>query len=84
MSKDKKILVVTQKIATEDDPQANALHVYGTLSNIIQTLKLPDGTVKVLIEGTERIKIIEIEDTNGYFTASYEKHLSLKTSRSGS
>jgi len=78
MSKDKKILVVTQKIATEDDPQANALHVYGTLSNIIQTLKLPDGTVKVLIEGTERIKIIEIEDTNGYFTASYEKHLSLK------
>jgi len=78
MSKDKKILVVTQKIATEDDPQANALHIYGTLSNIIQTLKLPDGTVKVLIEGTERIKIIEIEDTNGYFTASYEKHLSLK------
>jgi ATP-dependent Lon protease len=78
MSKDKKILVVTQKISTEDDPQANALHIHGTLSNIIQMLKLPDGTVKVLIEGTERIKIIEIEDTNGYFTASYEKHLSLK------
>ncbi len=78
MSKDKMILVVTQKIATEDDPQANALHVYGTLSNIIQMLKLPDGTVKVLIEGSERIKIIEIEDSNGYFTASYEKYSSLK------
>ena len=78
MSKDKKILVVTQKISTEDDPQANALHIHGTLSNIIQMLKLPDGTVKVLIEGTERIKIIEIEDANGYFTASYEKHSSLK------
>ena len=59
MSKDKKILVVTQKISTEDDPQANALHIHGTLSNIVQMLKLPDGTAKVLIEGTERIKIIK-------------------------
>jgi ATP-dependent Lon protease len=84
MSKDKKILVVTQKISTEDDPQANALHVYGTLSNIVQMLKLPDGTAKVLIEGTERIKIIEIEDANGYFTASYEKYSSLKLQDQGS
>jgi ATP-dependent Lon protease len=78
MSEDKKILVVTQKISTEDNPDVNDLNFYGTLSDIKQMLKLPDGTVKVLIEGLERIKISKIEDSQGFFLSTYERHLALE------
>ena len=72
MSQEKKILVVTQRSASEDDPCASDLYDTGTLGTILQVLKLPDGTVKVLIEGIERVKISAVEDTEGYFSAEYE------------
>lgn len=72
MSEDKQILVVAQKSASEDDPSADDLYRVGTLSSVLQMLKLPDGTVKVLIEGAERIKINEIDDSKGYFVADYD------------
>jgi len=72
MSEDKQILVVAQKSASEDDPSPDDLYRVGTLSSVLQMLKLPDGTVKVLIEGAERIKINEIDDSKGYFVADYD------------
>ncbi len=72
MSQDKQILVVAQKSASEDDPAADDLYRVGTLSSVLQMLKLPDGTVKVLIEGAERIKINDIDDAQGYFVADYD------------
>ena len=72
MSQDKQILVVAQKSASEDDPTADDLYRVGTLSSVLQMLKLPDGTVKVLIEGAERIKINDIDDAQGYFVADYD------------
>ena len=72
MSEDKQILVVAQKSASEDDPSPEDLYRVGTLSSVLQMLKLPDGTVKVLIEGAERIKINEIDDSKGYFVADYD------------
>lgn len=72
MSEDKQILVVAQKSAAEDDPSPDDLYRVGTLSSVLQMLKLPDGTVKVLIEGAERIKINEIDDSKGYFVADYD------------
>ena len=57
---DKKILLVAQKSANQDEPKAKDLYKIGTLATIIQTLKLPDGTVKVLVEGLERANIKKI------------------------
>ena len=56
---DKKILLVAQKSANQDEPKAKDLYKIGTLATIIQTLKLPDGTVKVLVEGLERANILK-------------------------
>ena len=58
MKQDKKIILVTQKNSEVDDPQKNDLFTYGCESNILQLLKLPDGTVKVLVEGNKRVKIV--------------------------
>ena len=66
MSQEKKILVVTQKSASEDDPCAGDLYSVGTLATVLQMLELPDGTVKVLIEGVERVKIKTIEAIDKY------------------
>ena len=59
MKTNKKIILVTQKNAEIDDPGAEDLYSYGCESKILQLLKLPDGTVKVLIEGIDRVKITE-------------------------
>ena len=59
---DKKILLVAQKQSTEDDPSPDDLYSYGTVGSILQILKLPDGTVKVLVEGFERARITKIAD----------------------
>jgi ATP-dependent Lon protease len=72
MSQDKQILVVAQRSAAEDDPEPDDLYRVGTLSSVLQMLKLPDGTVKVLIEGVERVKINVIDDSKGYFVADYD------------
>ncbi len=60
MKKDKKIVLVTQKNSEIDDPKKADVFMYGCEGNILQLLKLPDGTVKVLVEGEKRVKILEI------------------------
>ncbi len=73
MKKDKKIVLVTQKNSEVDDPKKNDIFNYGCESSILQLLKLPDGTVKVLVEGVSRVKINEFHDNNEYLSCSYEK-----------
>jgi ATP-dependent Lon protease len=72
MQEDKKILLVAQKNAEVDDPSVDDIHEIGTLSTILQLLKLPDGTVKVLVEGAERVRVTGYEDTDAFFTAHVE------------
>ncbi len=73
MKKDKKIVLVTQKNSEVDDPKKNDIFNYGCESSILQLLKLPDGTVKVLVEGISRVKINEFQDNNEFLSCSYEK-----------
>ncbi|MDC0085152.1 endopeptidase La [Oceanospirillaceae bacterium] len=70
MAADKAIVVVAQKSATVDDPKVEDLFEVGTSARILQLLKLPDGTVKVLVEGEQRVKIKQVDETEGFFTAS--------------
>jgi ATP-dependent Lon protease len=72
MQEDKKILLVAQKNAEIDDPSADDIHEIGTLSTILQLLKLPDGTVKVLVEGAERARIDSFESLDTFFTANID------------
>ncbi len=69
MDDDKRILLVAQKSAEVDDPQVEDIHEIGTLSTILQLLKLPDGTVKVLVEGSERASVVKFETTDEFFSA---------------
>ena len=73
---DKKIFLATQHDASVDEPKPNEIYQVGTISNIVQSLKLPDGNIKVLVEGIERGKTIKISNEEGYFrvtvkTAAY-------------
>ncbi|MCZ6724515.1 MAG: endopeptidase La [Gammaproteobacteria bacterium] len=70
MADNKKILLLAQKNAEVDDPAHKDLYQIGTLSTILQMLKLPDGTIKVLVEGGERVLVDSILETNEYFSAS--------------
>ena len=72
MQDDKQILLVTQKSPSEDDPEAKDLYHVGTIGTILQLLKLPDGTVKVLVEGGERVLITEYNEDIGYIQAQAE------------
>jgi ATP-dependent Lon protease len=74
MKKDKKIILVTQKNSEIDDPKKTDVFMYGCESNILQLLKLPDGTVKVLIEGTRRVKILDFKDNDKYILCEYTSH----------
>src|SRR5512141_3521496 len=58
----KHILLVAQKSAAKDDPAAEDLYPIGTIATVLQMLKLPDGTVKVLVEGTQRARILRVAD----------------------
>ena len=69
MEEDKEILLVAQKSASDDDPTEEDIYRIGTLSTILQLLKLPDGTVKVLVEGGQRAKIVNFIDNDDFFTA---------------
>ncbi|HUB44692.1 MAG TPA: endopeptidase La [Acetobacteraceae bacterium] len=69
MRDDKQILLVAQKNAAQDDPSADDIYRIGTVSTILQLLKLPDGTVKVLVEGGRRAKIVAFKETESYFEA---------------
>jgi ATP-dependent Lon protease len=69
MAADKQILLTTQKSASEDQPTEDDLYKIGTLATVLQLLKLPDGTVKVLIEGVKRAKILRFISNEAYFLA---------------
>ncbi len=68
----KQILLVAQKDSSQDEPATTDLYEVGTLANILQLLKLPDGTVKVLVEGTTRAKVLTYDTSGDYFRADIE------------
>src|ERR1700723_377713 len=72
MKEDKQILLVAQKNASQDDPSVEDIFRIGTVSTILQLLKLPDGTVKVLVEGGRRAKITAFKETEAHFEAFVE------------
>jgi len=72
MKGDKKIVLVTQKNSEVDDPKKTDVFMYGCESNILQLLKLPDGTVKILVEGTKRSKILDLKDDDKFLTCTFE------------
>ncbi len=72
MDYDKKIMLVAQKEASTDEPSINDLFYVGTVASILQMLKLPDGTVKVLVEGLQRVHITTLSDSGEYFIAEVE------------
>ena len=70
LASDKKIFLATQHDASIDEPKANEIYQIGTVVNIVQSLKLPDGNIKVLVEGIERAKVLQIIDTEGFMQAT--------------
>ena len=73
MSKDKKVVLVAQKNPTDDEPNASDLYRIGTVASILQLIRLPDGTVKVLVEGISRAEIASINYSEEYFDAQAEE-----------
>jgi ATP-dependent Lon protease len=81
---DKKIFLATQHDATVDEPKPNEIYQVGTIVNIVQSLKLPDGNIKVLVEGIERAKILQVVEGDGAYeatvrTVKYETELTPTT-----
>ena len=72
MKSDKSIVLITQKNSEVDDPKGKDLYQYGCLSKVLQLLKLPDGTVKVLVEGEKRVKIVKHNESNNHMTCEIE------------
>ena len=70
MAGDKKIFLATQHDASIDEPKPNEIYNVGTIVNIVQSLKLPDGNIKVLVEGVERAKVVSVSDDEGFFRAA--------------
>ena len=73
MRNDKQILLVAQKNASQDDPSPKDIYAVGVIGTVLQLLKLPDGTVKVLVEGGARARIVEFRDNPAFFEARAEK-----------
>ncbi|MFT4907330.1 MAG: ATP-dependent Lon protease [Oleispira sp.] len=72
MTQDKRVMLVAQKDASHDNPDADDLNQVGTVANILQLLKLPDGTVKVLVEGDYRAKLVDLIDEDSLFRCHTE------------
>jgi ATP-dependent Lon protease len=72
MKDDKQILLVTQKNAAQDDPSTADIYTIGTIGTVLQLLKLPDGTVKVLVEGGQRARIVRFAENDAFFQAQAE------------
>jgi ATP-dependent Lon protease len=70
MAGDKKIFLATQHDASIDEPKPNEIYSVGTIVNIVQSLKLPDGNIKVLVEGVERARVVSVTDDEGFFRAT--------------
>src|ERR1700751_3128222 len=68
MDSGKQILLVAQKSAAKDDPGADDLYSIGSVATVLQMLKLPDGTVKVLVEGTQRARIVRVDESADYLS----------------
>ncbi len=66
------IVLVAQKTASKDDPGTEDLFTIGSMANVLQMLKLPDGTVKVLVEGTHRVNVLRVEDVDSHFVAEVD------------
>lgn len=75
MHEDKEIVLVTQKTPSDDDPKPEDLYGVGTVGTILQLLKLPDGTVKVLVEGGQRVRLKNVREDNGFMKADVQKIL---------
>ena len=73
MNDNKQVLLVAQKEAEVDEPDFTDLYQVGTLANILQLLKLPDGTVKVLVEGSQRSQVLRYQETGSFFSATVKK-----------
>src|SRR6201996_3272289 len=73
MNTEKEILLLTQKTAAEDDPTSDGLHTIGTMAKVLQLLKLPDQTVRVLVEGKSRARVTGFSDRSDFFQATIEK-----------
>ncbi len=74
MEKDEPVFLLAQLNPSEEDPKAKDLHKMGTIANVLQMLKLPDGTVKVLVEGVERAQVVSLNDTDQeFFVADVER-----------
>ena len=69
---DKKIFLATQHDASVDEPKPNEIYQVGTIATIVQSLKLPDGNIKVLVEGAERGKILKMSNEEGYFRVNVQ------------
>jgi ATP-dependent Lon protease len=69
MEQGKSIMLAAQKAAAKDEPSADDIYEIGCVANILQMLKLPDGTVKVLVEGAQRARIHKITELDSHFTA---------------
>lgn len=72
MHQSKQVLLVTQKTVSEQEPTAEDLYDVGTLATILQMLRLPDETIKVLVEGQQRCRVLSLQDTNEHFSADVE------------
>jgi len=72
MAGDKQIMLVAQKNAQEDDPKIKDLYTVGTLSTILQLIKLPDGTLKVLVEGNQRASVVKAESSTDYLSVDVD------------
>src|SRR6478672_2039228 len=70
MAGDKKIFLATQHDASIDEPRPNEIYTVGTIVNIVQSLKLQDGNIKVLVEGMERARVVSVSDDEGFFRAT--------------
>ena len=79
MKNDKKIVLVTQKNSEVDEPTKNDVYNFGCESTILQLLKLPDGTVKVLVEGIKRVKIVDFKDGEKFISCTFEHQKDVDT-----
>src|ERR1700688_2011517 len=70
LTADKKIFLATQHDASIDEPKPSEIYQVGTVVNIVQSLKLPDGNIKVLVEGIERGRLLQATDTEGFMQAT--------------
>ncbi len=82
MNGDKKLMLVTQKDSVTDDPGKDDLYEVGTIGTVLQLLKLPDGTVKVLVEGGERARILDFKNKDDYLRVEIETYKKEKFSKS--